>query len=83
MKPNRYPYSGKLKLIKKELPRFVKLGNIAIKREMLNYIESVRYAGNGMTKIYLRIPRLLLNYDEKVITVNVKFDEVIKIINKY
>lgn len=45
MKPRKYPYSGKAKLIRKELPRFIKLGNIALKSELIKHIEAIVFCG--------------------------------------
>lgn len=82
MKPKRYPYSGKLKLIRKELPRFIKLGDIALKSELIKHIEAIVFAGKYQTRVVLKIPRFF-NHEEKVIMVHLNIDNVVKILNQY
>ncbi|CAM3215426.1 hypothetical protein [Streptococcus pluranimalium] len=82
MKPKKYPYSGKAKLIRKELPRFIKLGKIALKSELIEHIEAIAFSGNYQTRIVLKIPRFF-NREEKVIMVQLNIDDVVKILNQY
>lgn len=83
MKPKRYPYPGKVKLIKKETPRFIKLGNIALKSETIDYIDAIVRAGYEQTRLVLRVPKPFFSYEEKTIMVHLGFDKVVKILNNY
>ena len=82
MKPRKHPYSGRQRLIRKEMPRFIKLGKIALKSELIEHIEGIAFAGNYQTRLVLKIPRFF-NHEEKVIMVQLNIDNVVKILNQY
>ncbi|WP_224783686.1 MULTISPECIES: hypothetical protein [Streptococcus] len=70
-------------MIKRELPRLIKLGNIAFKSQLIEYIEAVTYAGYKQTKLVFKIPKPFFNYEEKTITVLLSFEKVVNILNRY
>ena len=41
MKPIKYPYSGRQRLVRKEMPRFVKLGSVALCEKIIDSIDSI------------------------------------------
>lgn len=82
MKPRKYPYSGRQGLVRKEMPRFIQLGNIAIDSKLINNIEMFEWVGPNETVIHLKIPKFFA-YEEKQITVQLKLGQVLKILNRY
>ena len=82
MKPRKYPYSGRQGLVRKEMPRFIQLGNIAIDSKLINNIEMFEWVGLNETVIHLKIPKFFA-YEEKQITVQLKLNQVLKILNRY
>lgn len=82
MKPRKYPYSGKQGLVRKEMPRFIQLGNIAIDSKLVNNIEMFEWVGPNETVIHLKIPKFFA-YEEKQITVQLKLGQVLQILNRY
>ncbi|HEL2706224.1 TPA: hypothetical protein T7M05_001860 [Streptococcus suis] len=82
MKPRKYPYSGRQRLVRKEMPRFIQLGNIAIDSKLINNIETFEWVGPNETVIHLKTPKLF-TYEEKQITVQLKLWQVLKILNRY
>ncbi|HEM3568811.1 TPA: hypothetical protein U1B89_000799 [Streptococcus suis] len=82
MKPRKYPYSGRQRLVRKEMPRFIQLGNIAIDSKLINNIETFEWVGPNETVIHLKTPKLFA-YEEKSITVQLKLWQVLKILNRY
>ncbi|EPV90389.1 hypothetical protein [Streptococcus agalactiae] len=83
MKPKRYPYLGKAKLIRKELPRFVRLGDVAIKYNTIKYITEIKQVAPNQTMIFLRVPDLFLNFEKKEIRVRNRIGNVIDLLNQY
>lgn len=81
MKPRKYPYSGRPKLIRQALPRFVLLGNIAFNSDLVKYIDTMRQGAPNQTIIYFKIPKFL-SHEEKHVRVLLKIDEVVKILNR-
>ena len=81
MRPKRRPYTGKIRIVKKEMPRFIQLGNIAIDSKLINNIEMFEWVGPNETVIHLKIPKFFA-YEEKQITVQLKLGEVLKILNR-
>ena len=81
MKPRRYPYLGRLKLIRQTLPRFVLLGNTAFNSDLVKYIDTMRQGAPNQTIIYFKIPKFL-SHEEKHVRVPLKIDEVVKILNR-
>lgn len=82
MKPRKHPYSGRQRLVRKEMPRFIQLGNIAIDSKLINNIETFEWVGPNETVIHLKTPKLF-TYEEKQITVQLKLWQVLKILNRY
>lgn len=82
MKPRKYPYSGKLKLIRKELPRFVQLGDHAIASKLIDKIETLKWINPMETVICLKIPKLFA-YEEKHIRVQMNLRKVVEVLNQY
>ena len=82
MRPKRRPYTGKIRIVKKEMPRFIQLGNIAIDSKLINNIEMFEWVGPNETVIHLKIPKFFA-YEEKQITGQLKLGEVLKILNRY
>lgn len=68
MKPIKYPYSGRVKLIRQAMPRLINLGNIAINSELVQYIDFIKKLGPNQTLLIIRINKLL-SYREKEIRV--------------
>lgn len=81
MKPRKYPYLGRPKLIRQALPRFVLLGNIAFNSDSVKYIDTMRQGAPNQTIIYFKIPKFL-SHEEKHVRVPLKIDEVVKILNR-
>ncbi|HEO3953258.1 TPA: hypothetical protein ACG17D_001513 [Streptococcus agalactiae] len=82
MKPNKYPYSGKLKLIRKELPRFILLGYSAFESGLIEHIQEMRQVGANETLIICKIPRFFA-YEEKQIRVRLPLWKVVEVLNQY
>lgn len=82
MRPKKYPYTGKAKLIRKELPRFIQIADIAFESSFINHIKTMRMASNRETIIYLQIPKLFV-YEEKQIRVRLPLRKVVEVLNKY
>ncbi|HEM3554430.1 TPA: hypothetical protein U1B62_000929 [Streptococcus suis] len=83
MKPKKYPYSGRQRLVRKEMPRFVKLGSVALCKKTIDSIEGIRSENSYITVLILKIPKPFLSYEEKIIKVRLPFDEVVSILNQY
>lgn len=81
MKPCKYPYSGRPKLIRQALPRFILLGNVAFNSNLVKYIDTMRQVAPNQTIIYFKIPKFL-SHEEKYVRVLLKIDEVVKILNR-
>lgn len=81
MKPKKYPYSGRPKLIRKELPRFVRLGNIAFNSELVKHIEVIREVSPKQTLVCFKIPKLF-TVEEHQVRVHLRIDEAVKILNQ-
>ncbi|EPU85067.1 phage protein [Streptococcus agalactiae] len=82
MRPKKYPYTGKAKLIRKELPRFIQIADIAFESSFINHIKTMRMASNRETIIYLQIPKFFV-YEEKQIRVRLPLRKVVEVLNKY
>lgn len=81
MKPCKYPYSGRQRLVRKEMPRFVLLGNVAFNSDLVKYINTMRQGAPNQTIIYFKIPKFL-SHEEKHVRVPLEISEVIKILNR-
>lgn len=82
MRPKKYPYTGKAKLIRKELPRSIQIADIAFESSFINHIKTMRMASNRETIIYLQIPKFFV-YEEKQIRVRLPLRKVVEVLNKY
>ncbi|WP_165737643.1 hypothetical protein [Streptococcus dysgalactiae] len=83
MRPRKYPYSRKIRIIKKELPRLVRLGDFAFNSNLVEYIWEIRQVRPKETLIRFRIPKLFMTYEEKTFKVRLGIDKVVKILNQY
>ena len=83
MKPKRRPYTGKIRILKKEMPRFVKLGSVALCKKMVESIEEIQRENSYITRLLIKIPGPFFSYEEKTIRVSMAFDEVVSILNQY
>lgn len=82
MKPRKYPYSGRLKLIRKELPRFIQLGDHAINSKLIDKIETLKWINSRETVICLKLPKPFA-YEEKQIRVQMALGLIVEILNQY
>ena len=82
MKPRKYPYSGRQRLVRKEMPRFIMLSYTAFDSRLVNHIDTMVQTGARETLITFKIPRFFA-YEEKQIRVNLTLYEVVKILNRY
>lgn len=82
MKPRKYPYSGKAKLIRKELPRFIQIADIAFESGLIEHIKIMKMASNRETIIFLKIPKFFA-YEEKQIRVRLPLWKVVEVFNQY
>lgn len=82
MRPKKYPYSGKVKIIRKEMPRFIILGYAAFENGLIKHIQEMEQVGPHETLIICKIPRFF-NHEEKQIRVNLTLSQVVKILNQY
>jgi hypothetical protein len=83
MRPKRRPYTGKIRILKNEMPRFVKLGSVALCKKMVESIEEIQRENSYTTRLLLKIPGPFFSYEEKRIRVSMAFDEVVSILNQY
>lgn len=83
MRPKRRPYTGKIRILKKEMPRFVKLGSVALCKKMVESIEGIQRENSYTTRLVLKIPGPFFSYEEKTIRVSMEFDKVVSILNQY
>ena len=81
MRPRKYPYSGRPKLIRQALPRFILLGNIAFNSDLVKYIDTMKQVAPNQTIVYFKIPKFL-SHEEKHVRVPLEIDEVVKILNR-
>ncbi len=82
MKPIRYPYSGKTKIVRKEMPRFIMLSYTAFDSSLVDRIDTMVQTGISETLITFKIPRFF-SYEEKQIRVPLPLIKVVKILNQY
>ena len=81
MRPRKYPYLGRPKLIRQALPRFILLGNIAFNSDLVKCIDTMRQGTPNQTIVYFKIPKFL-SHEEKHVRVPLKIDEAVKILNR-
>lgn len=82
MKPRKYPYSGRLKLVRKPLPRFIMLRNIAFDSGLIEYIDTMQQTGSSDTLIFFKIPKLF-SHEEKRMRVQLPLLKVVEVLNRY
>lgn len=82
MKPKKYPYSGKTKIVRKEMPRFIMLSYTAFDSKLIEHIGIMKQTGVEETLIIFRIPKFF-TYEEKQVRVNLPLYEVVRILNRY
>ena len=82
MKPKRRPYTGKIRIVRKEMPRFIVLSYTAFDSSLVDHIDTMVQTGINETLITFKIPRLF-SYEEKQIRVPLPLIEVVKILNQY
>ena len=82
MKPKRRPYTGKIRLVRKEMPRFIMLSYTAFDSRLVDRIDTMVQTGISETLITFKIPRFF-SYEEKQIRVPLPLIEVVKILNQY
>ena len=82
MKPKRRPYTGKIRIVRKEMPRFIMLSYTAFDSRLVNHIDTMVQTRISETLITFKIPRFF-SYEEKQIRVSLPLIEVVKILNQY
>lgn len=82
MRPKKYPYTGRQRLVRKEMPRFIMLSYTAFDSELVDRIDTMVQTGLNETLITFKIPRLF-SYEEKQIRVSLPLIKVVKILNQY
>lgn len=82
MRPRKYPYSGKARIARKEMPRIIVLSYIAFDSSLVDRIDTTVQTGINETLITFKIPKFF-SYEEKQIRVPLPLIEVAKIINQY
>lgn len=82
MRPRKYPYSGKARIAKKEMPRIIVMSYIAFDSSLVDRIDAMVQTGINETLITFKIPRFF-SYEEKQIRVPLPLIEVAKILNQY
>lgn len=82
MRPRKYPYSGKARIAKKEMPRIIVLSYVAFDSSLVDRIDTMVQTGINETLITFKIPRFF-SYEEKQIRVPLPLIEVAKILNQY
>lgn len=82
MRPRKYPYSGKARIARKEMPRIIVLSYIAFDSSLVDRIDTMVQTGINETLITFKIPRFF-SYEEKQIRVPLPLIEVVKILNQY
>lgn len=82
MKPKRRPYTGKIRIVRKEMPRFIMLSYTAFDSSLVDRIDTMVQTGINETLITFKIPRFF-SYEEKQIRVPLPLIEVVKTLNQY
>lgn len=82
MRPRKYPYSGKARIAKKEMPRIIVMSYIAFDSSLVDCIDAMVQTGINETLITFKIPRFF-SYEEKQIRVPLPLIEVAKILNQH
>ena len=85
MRPKKYPYSGfknSEKMASADKLELVVFPNVAIKKDLLEHVETVVKLFDSTTDIYFKIPKFF-SYDEQKVRVNLSYEETLKILNSY
>ena len=82
MKPKRRPYTGKIRIVRKEMPRFIMLSYTAFDSRLVDRIDTMVQTGISETLITFKNPRFF-SYEEKQIRVPLPLIKVVKIRNQY
>lgn len=82
MKPKRRPYTGKIRIVRKEMPRFIMLSYTAFDSRLVNHIDTMVQTGISETLITFKIPRFFA-YEEKQIRVRLPLWKVVEVLNQY
>ncbi len=82
MKPQRRAYTAKIRIVRKEMPRFIMLSYTAFDSSLVDRIDTMVQTGINETLITFKIPRFF-SYEEKQIRVPLPLTEVVKILNQY
>lgn len=82
MKPKRRPYTGKIRIVRKEMPRFIMLSYTAFDSNLVDRIDTMVQTGISETLITFKIPRFF-SYEEKQIRVPLPLIKVVRIPNQY
>lgn len=82
MKPKKYPYSGRPKLTKRKLPRFIMMSYTAFDSKLIEHIDIMKQTGVRETLIIFKIPKFFA-YEEKQVRVNLPLYDVVRILNRY
>ena len=82
MKPKKYPYSGKARIVRKEMPRFIMIGYTAFDSKLIEHIDIMKQTGVRETLIIFKIPKFFA-YEEKQVRVHLPLYDVVRILNRY
>lgn len=82
MKLKRRPYTGKIRIVRKEMPRFIMLSYTAFDSRLVDRIDTMVQTGISETLITFKIPRFF-SYEENQIRVPLPLIKVVKILNQY
>ena len=83
MRPKKYPYSGKTKIVRKETPRFVRLGDVAINSNTIKYITEIKQVAQNQTLLFLKVPGPFLTFEKREIRVRNSVGNVVNLLNQY
>lgn len=85
MRPKKYPYLGAIKAkktTKEDKLELVAFPNIAIRKDLLKHIYTVVKNHDGATIIFFKIPKIF-GYEEQRASINLSYEETMKILNSY
>lgn len=85
MRPKKYPYSGfknSKKMASADKLELLVFPNVAIKKGLLEHVETVVKILNDTTDIYFKIPKYF-SYEEQKVRVNLSYEKTLEMINSY
>ncbi|HEP5142752.1 TPA: hypothetical protein VCY54_001498 [Streptococcus pyogenes] len=85
MKPCKYPYLGFKKpkqSVGVDKLDLVVFPNVAIKKDLLKYVQTVVKVLDSTTDIYFKIPNFF-SYKEQRIRVDLSYEETLELLNSY